>query len=921
MTAPRQSIPLRAILVGIGTGALLWAGVIGLQFARAVRPAADNLQGLTSDLLADHDSMTKALARLRAVRREVVALSQLDDLSARVRHRDSISADVRAQLDRGAAMRASVERSDIPLEMRLLLAEAIEVQAGVAVDLLEAIRADAAGDVALTLESLRRSGVRADSAAALLFGAERVALVELLAAQERLAAQVGRLNRAAVATAGVGLVLILLTFWLVRTRFYRPVQEMERAVRSISEGDLTTEIPVEHADELGTLASHFNAMTAVLRDREAEELRRRDNLTERFGRILDESSNEICVFDSTTLRLLQANRGARHGLGYGAKPMPDVTLSDLLAGMAPERFEMLIGGLRRGKPPRLLLTTWLRRHDGSLRPTELTIQHASDGESGVFITVAEDAGVRQRVRALDDRLREFALRYQDVLVSGDLEAALKPLSRMGAEALETARCGIWRHGNDEVSPIVVFDAAKTEFVTAAPLTVDGPSDDSGVLRLTLTSGARTLGYLLLESTNPGRIWTAEERTFAGAVAGLAVRAFEANERRTLEQALERAQRMDSIGQLAGGVAHDFNNILTAILGNLESCREDLEPDHPLQESLQEAQHAAHRAADLTRQLLTFARRQVVEISAMDPAAAARDAEAMLRRLVGAGKRLTVEVAPDVGHVRLGSGQMEQLLMNLVVNARDASAEGGEVRVELREVTLSAAAAAEHPGLAEGRYVEIAVSDAGVGMDARTLERVFEPFFTTKRLGEGTGLGLAVCYGIVRNAGGVIAVQSEVGRGTTFRILLPSASRRSSPSLGVTVGAPTSSQPFILLAEDELAIRALLTRMLTTRGYQVVAAEDGEDALQKLAGETRAPDLLISDIVMPRRGGVELARELRRRYPQLPVLFISGYTAMAAVQDGELEDAMFLSKPFNTDDMLRRVRTLLDTPATESATPR
>jgi PAS domain S-box-containing protein len=915
MNTPKTALPIRVVLLVIALIGVSYLGVVTLQVIAVIRPTAADLRGMTRDLLSDHDSIDGTLATLREARRQVARLAPpVVPSSEPLPALWTLRSEVRSALDGSAAIRASVERANVPLEMRLLLAQALEQEAAVAIRLLEALRAIELERPVDAVEALRASGIHSDSTARLLSAAQRVALADLLSGQERLVDRLSAVERWSGLWALAGAVAFLFAAWMVRTRLYVPLGELEGAVRRVTDGDLNAEVPVARDDELGRLSEHVNAMTAVLRERAAEESRRRESLTERFGRILDESANQICVFDADSLQLVQANRGTRVALGYSRDEITALRLPDLLSGMPAERIASLLEGLRQADQPPVLLSTWLRRKDGTLRPAELTIQHTRDGGVPIFITVAEDAGVRQRVRDLDERLREFTLMEQDALTGTDPLSVLRPLMVMAADALQATGCGVWRTVGDPASCIVAYDARDARHVTDAPW----PAEAAHALRVPIRTGGRVAASLVVSHEGERRTWTAEERTFGAAVADLAARVLEADERRTLEQTLERAQRMDSIGQLAGGVAHDFNNILTAILGNLESCRADLTPGSPMDVALGEAEHAALRAADLTRQLLTFARHQVSETRVVDVIARARDAEPMLRRLLGTEWTLVTEYAPDVPQVRLGAGQLEQLLVNLVVNARDAMPTGGPITVSTTRELLDATAAAAHPGLAPGPHTVLTVRDEGIGMDRRTAERVFEPFFTTKRPGEGTGLGLAVCYGIVRNAGGTIHITSAPGQGTTFRLYLPAATAgRLTPIDGTRAVTIGGEGEVVLLAEDEPAIRTLMTRMLRASGYRVLTAEDGEEALGLAEGHAGPIALLITDVVMPRLGGIETARRLRQLRPGLPVLFMSGYTATAAVQEGDLEDAGFLAKPFTPEELRERVRAMLDQPAAAS----
>ncbi|WKW11673.1 ATP-binding protein [Pseudogemmatithrix spongiicola] len=910
---PRRALSLRSLLLVAATLSLAYVAVLAVQVIGVLVPAAVDVRGRARDVLADHDRIHDNLARLQGARRDLSRLAPPFVPGAPRPDPAEVRDTVLALLDRGAVIRAAVERSDVPIEMRLLLADAAELESAIAVQLLDAERAIAIGETQRAIESLRRSGVISDSATRVLSLAQREAVAGVLAQQERLLTQVERLQRWTIAWGAVGLLLFGIGAWLTRRRLYLPVREMEQAVQRVAGGDLDTEVAVRYSDELGRLARHLNAMTVVLRERAAEESRRRESLTERFGRILDESANEIFVFDARSRRLLQANRGAREGLGYDASSIRDLALDALLTGIPPERLDALVAELRSHSTPRVHLSAWLRRRDGTLRATELTLQSATDADAEVIILVAEDARLRQQVRALDARLRSFLQTEASQVANGDVVRAFKPLVRMTAEALEADFCGVWRGTGERAATIAAFDAGSGSL--PHPIALDEVLADPAAYSTTLRANPREAAVLVIVRRESG--YTAEELTFIAAVADVATRAFEAEERRRLERALERAQRIDSLGQLAGGVAHDFNNLLTAILGNLEATRADLEKGSPMDVALAEAEHAALRAADLTRQLLTFARRQMLETRAVHVAPRIAESEAMLRRLVGAERTLVLEVQPDLGTVRLGAGQLEQLLVNLVVNARDATAPGGTVTLRARRLEAGDPSAGE-PTPTEPS-VELVVQDSGVGMDRETLERVFEPFFTTKSVGQGTGLGLAVCHGIVENAGGTIRVVSAPGEGTTFTIRLPAGSERSSPSRGS--GAVTGLGSVVLVAEDEPSIRALVSRMLAARGFRVLAGEDGVAALSAMDASDDPPVLLVTDVVMPRLGGVELAREMRRRVPGIPVLFMSGYTSSAVLPDGDLRDAAFIAKPFSTDDLMRRVAELLETPTPPGRGPR
>jgi PAS domain S-box-containing protein len=383
-------------------------------------------------------------------------------------------------------------------------------------------------------------------------------------------------------------------------------------------------------------------------------------------------------------------------------------------------------------------------------------------------------------------------------------------------------------------------------------------------------------------------------------------------RRQLENQLLQAQKLESVGRLAGGVAHDFNNLLTAILGYAELAEDRCRQDPTVCEYLQTVQHAAQRAAELTRQLLAFARRQHIEPRTINLNELILGLDKMMRRLIGEDIELVCLLEESVDCVRVDPGQFEQILINLVVNARDAMPDGGKITIETSNALLDEEYAQQHDGVTPGDYVVLAVSDNGTGMEEGIRLHIFEPFFTTKEKGRGTGLGLATVYGIVKQAGGHIWLYSEPGQGTTFRIYLPKSDE--APEARIVLHAPehrTGSET-VLLVEDEPAVRALAVHALRARGYRVIEAMNGEEALRAMRGRETEIALLVTDVVMPQMNGKELADRMQAIHPGLKVLYASGYTENTIVHHGVLEPGVaFLSKPFTPAGLTRRVREVLD----------
>jgi nitrogen-specific signal transduction histidine kinase len=389
------------------------------------------------------------------------------------------------------------------------------------------------------------------------------------------------------------------------------------------------------------------------------------------------------------------------------------------------------------------------------------------------------------------------------------------------------------------------------------------------------------------------------------------------EREALEAQLRQAQKMEAVGQLAGGVAHDFNNLLTVIRLHSELLAEALAESDPRREDVAEIGRAADRAAALTRQLLAFSRRQVLQPRVLVLDEVVRNARQLLHRVIGADIRVESH-GTTIGRVRADPGQIEQVLVNLAVNARDAMPEGGRLLIETADVELDAMFGPKRgAAISAGPYVMLAVSDTGLGMDAATQARIFEPFFTTKEVGKGTGLGLSTVYGIVKQSGGSIWVESEPGAGATFRIYLPRvdadlASREPAPEAVHAADDTTRGSETILLVEDEDAVRTLAGRMLRRKGYRVLDARHGGEALEILGAYLGRVDLVLTDIVMPGMGGTELARRVREMRPNVPLLFMSGYSHGEIEQRGGFApDEAFLQKPFTADELARQVREVLE----------
>src|SRR5947207_8550048 len=384
--------------------------------------------------------------------------------------------------------------------------------------------------------------------------------------------------------------------------------------------------------------------------------------------------------------------------------------------------------------------------------------------------------------------------------------------------------------------------------------------------------------------------------------------------RQSEERLRQAQKMEAVGRLAGGFAHDFNNLLTVITSYSDLLPEDLGSDDPQRDDVVQIRKAAEGAAALTRQLLAFSRQQVLEPKVLDLKATIANTEKLLKRLIGEDVHLITALAPDLGAVKADPGQLEQIIINLAVNARDAMPTGGRLTIEAANVEMDEAYVRGHAPASPDRYVLLALSDTGIGMDEQTKARIFEPFFTTKEPGKGTGLGLATVYGIVKQSGGFIWVYSEPGRGTTFKIYLPRVDAPAEAGAAATPGDLPRGTETVLIVEDAAAVRAVMRHVLERQGYAVLEAASGAAALELAAGHAGPSHLLLTDVIMPGLSGRQLADRLTALRSDTRVLYASGYTDDAVVRHGVLESGIaYLQKPFTTESLARKVREVLDRP--------
>ena len=578
--------------------------------------------------------------------------------------------------------------------------------------------------------------------------------------------------------------------------------------------------------------------------------------------------------------------------------MPDITHPDDVAESLARREALLAGAAHFAQEKRYV------HRDGHVIWCVANVSLVRDAEGRPQMYVGQVLDVTDRKR-VEGELRVGAERFRaffEATTAGVVEVA-PDASILRANA---AFCRMIGYSSDELSVMSVADILFPEDQTHVLTQYAGVGTGETTAYEADRRYRRKDGSPLWARVSVGA--ARDERGRPELVSAVVI---DLTERKRLEERFQQAQKMEAIGRLAGGIAHDFNNLLTVIVGYGEILLARLPLGDETRDVVQQMTGAGERAAGLTAQLLAFSRNAVVEPRVLDLNEVVAQSARLLRRLVGEDVVLGTALAPDLSRVRADPTQMEQVLMNLAVNAKDAMPRGGRLTIETREMRLRSEDASAFPDLAPGSYVQLAVSDTGTGMTEETKARVFEPFFTTKAVGKGTGLGLAVVHGAVKQSGGRVDVYSELGVGTTFKILLPAVGAAPAGSSGIVQLAPRGTET-VLLVEDEAGVRAVARLALEAQGYTVLDGAGGTDALRVAAGHVGPIHLLVTDVVMPGMSGREVAAALRKRHPKLKVLYVSGYTDDAVVRHGIVAAAdAFLQKPFTPLSLARKVRAVLD----------
>jgi PAS domain S-box-containing protein len=650
-----------------------------------------------------------------------------------------------------------------------------------------------------------------------------------------------------------------------------------------------SQVILAHKAPNGTV-TFFSTIARDITDR-----RQTEDALRLFRTLIDSVQDIVEVVDPRTGRMLDVNERGRQELGYSREEFLGLSVWDVDPQVDRARFVKLSETLTTSGA--MMWEGVHRRKDGSTFPVEVSLQHVRHGRSYVVATV----------RNITDRRRsEAELRLQSAALNAAADAIVI-----------TDRDGAIVWVNSAFADLTGYGAAEAIGRNPRDLLKSGAHDQAFYKTLwdTVLAGEVWRGEMTNRRKDGSRYPEAQTVTPVRDARGeithfIAVKRDLTEENRLKAQFLQ-SQKMEGIGQLAGGIAHDFNNLLTVINGTTELATQGLGQDDPLREDLELVAEAGKRAAVLTRQLLAFSRRQIMTLEIVNLNTLVESLRAMLQRVIGEDIEMVVVPAQGLGNLRADPGQLEQVVMNLVVNARDAMPTGGRLTIETQDVEIDETYAAQHPTVEPGPHAMLAVSDTGVGMDEATRLRIFEPFFTTKELGKGTGLGLSTVYGIVKQSRGSIWVYSEPGKGTTFKLYFPrveAAAQKARPA-----GSPEAvhGTGTILIVEDDRGLLQLAHRILRAAGYTVLTASNAGEALLLLERHVGPVDLMLTDVVMPGIGGPALAARLAAAHPAMKVLYTSGYTDDTVLRHGVLAGtAHFIGKPYSPQDLTRKVRDLL-----------
>ncbi len=666
----------------------------------------------------------------------------------------------------------------------------------------------------------------------------------------------------------------------------------------------TTIVPVFDDDQ--TPQKYIAISHDITESKEAEELLQ---LSETYYRALIENASDLISILDTKGKMRYQSPSIKRILGYEPKELVGDITFEFLHPDDLEKAQNAIGEVLRNPAQTVEVEVRFRHKKGHWRHFVCTLTNLLDNFAIKGI-VSNAFDITER-EFTEEALRESEERYRILFDNNPLPMWVIDIETLEFLAVNDAAINHYGYSYEEFLAMTIADIRPPE---DAPDLIKNLSDSTGKIY-----GANLWKHLKKDGTVIDVEITSHDLMFGGKrsrlflINDVSEQKWAQEALRQSEEQLRQSQKLESVGRLAGGIAHDFNNMLTAINGYSDLILRRLPADDPLRRNVEEIKKAGVRSAELTHQLLAFSRRQIMQPKVLDLNKVISETIIMLRRLIGEDIQLIASLSPDIGLIEADPGQLSQVILNLVVNSRDAMPRGGSIVIETESVCIDEHYANHHISVKPGDYVMLAVSDTGIGMDEETKQQIFEPFFTTKEIGKGTGLGLSTVYGIIKQSGGNIWVYSEAGKGTTFKIYLPGITETK--KIPEKVPGKTSFQKgseTILLVEDEEIVRKLSREVLELCGYKVIEAENGVAALELCENYEGRIDLLMTDVVMPQMGGRELAETLSQIYPQMHVLFTSGYTDDAVVRHGIIDiGTNFIQKPFTFDSLAKKVRELID----------
>jgi two-component system cell cycle sensor histidine kinase/response regulator CckA len=630
---------------------------------------------------------------------------------------------------------------------------------------------------------------------------------------------------------------------------------------------------------------------------------------ERFRQLFDDAPVGYFEYDAQG-RITNVNRTELEMLGYSAEEIIGQPVWKFIVEKEEAR-QQILAKLAGTIPPARGFERTYRRKDGTTFPAIVEDRLILDLEGKIksiratIQDITERKRTEEALQASEKRFRELfdkaPVGYHEIDKEGKITRVNRTeLDMLGYTAEEMLGRYVYEFITEEISP----QAVKRKLAGTLPI---GATFERTYLRKDGTTIPAQLEETLIKDSE-GRIIGIRTT-----IQNITERKRAVEEKATFQEQLRQSQKIEAIGRLAGGIAHDFNNLLTVIKGYSQLSLTEMKEEDPLRENIEEIKKSAERAADLTHQLLAFSRRQIMEMKVLDLNDLLRNLDKMLRRVIGEDIELANLLAEDLGRVKVDPGQIEQIIMNLAVNARDAMPKGGKLTIETANVVLDKEYARTHVAVTPGRYVMLSVSDTGIGMSPEVQEKIFEPFFTTKERSEGTGLGLSMVYGIVKQSGGNIWVYSEPGKGAIFKIYFPRVEEPLEEIKEKVVKEEVNrGDETILVVEDDAGVRKMAVQILNMQGYMILEAPNGEEAL-KICGEGKEPiHLMVTDVVMPGMDGRSLSDRLKSIYPGMKTLYMSGYTDNAIVRYGILEKGVnYIQKPFSMEDLARKVRQVLD----------